>query len=98
MVDEKAIPGSYFEPREPRLNRQALLAELKSGAVVAGAELSNPVPVLSVRTVRSSASWMAPTSIPGSRRAGRETVESRCGLDRETEGGFHAVYVAKNLA
>src|SRR5689334_18038525 len=50
VVDEKAIPGSYFEPREPRLNRQALLAELKSGAVVAGAELSNPVPVLSVRT------------------------------------------------
>src|SRR6478736_4139438 len=25
----------------------------------------------------------------------RETVESKCVLDRESEGGFHAVYVAK---
>ena len=50
VVDEKVIPGSFFEPREPRLNRQALLAELKGGAAIAGAELSNPTPVLSVRT------------------------------------------------
>ena len=49
VVDEKAIPASYFEPREPRLNRQALLAELKGGAAILGAELSNPTPVLSVR-------------------------------------------------
>ncbi len=50
VVDEKVIPEGYFEPREPRLNRQALLAELKGGIQVAGVELSNPVPVLSVRT------------------------------------------------
>jgi hypothetical protein len=50
VLDESAIPGTFFEPREPRLNRQALLAELKSGSEVAGAELSNPAPVLSVRT------------------------------------------------
>ena len=37
VVDESAIPGTFFEPREPRLNRQALLAELKGGAAVAGA-------------------------------------------------------------
>jgi hypothetical protein len=49
VVDEKVIPASFFEPREPRLNRQALLAELKGGAAIAGAELSNPTPVLSVR-------------------------------------------------
>ena len=50
VVDEKVIPASFFEPREPRLNRQALLTELKGGAAIAGAELSNPTPVLSVRT------------------------------------------------
>ena len=50
VVDEKVIPGEFFEPREPRLNRQALLGELKNGSSVPGAELSNPMPVLSVRT------------------------------------------------
>jgi hypothetical protein len=50
VVDQSAIPGSFFEPQEPRLKRVALLAELKGGATVAGVELSNPTPVLSVRT------------------------------------------------
>jgi hypothetical protein len=50
VVDESAVPGDYFEPREPRLNRQALLAELKLGTQIAGARLSVPEPVLSVRT------------------------------------------------
>jgi hypothetical protein len=50
VLDESAIPGAFFEPRQPRLNRQALLAELKGGAEIAGAQLSNPSPVLSVRT------------------------------------------------
>lgn len=50
VLDEAVIPPSYWEPREPRLNRQALLAELKSGSTVAGVKLSNPEPILSVRT------------------------------------------------
>ena len=50
VVDETAIPESYWEPRAPKLNRQALLAELKSGAPVSGVHLSNPEPILSVRT------------------------------------------------
>jgi hypothetical protein len=50
VIDETAIPGVFFEPREPRLNRMALLSELKGGAEIAGAQLSNPTPVLSVRT------------------------------------------------
>jgi Siphovirus Gp157 len=45
-----AVPSIYWEPREPRLNRQELLNELKDGAEIQGVALSNPEPVLSVRT------------------------------------------------
>jgi Gp157 protein len=50
VLDEAAVPSIYWEPREPRLNRQELLNELKGGAEVQGVALSNPEPVLSVRT------------------------------------------------
>jgi hypothetical protein len=50
VIDEAAIPKIYWEPREPRLNRQELTSELKQGAEITGVALSNPEPVLSVRT------------------------------------------------
>jgi hypothetical protein len=50
VIDEAAVPSIYWEPREPRLNRQGLTADLKQGAVITGVALSNPEPVLSVRT------------------------------------------------
>jgi hypothetical protein len=50
VLDEGAVPSIYWEPREPRLNRQGLLNDLKDGADVKGVALSNPEPVLSVRT------------------------------------------------
>jgi hypothetical protein len=50
VIDEAAVPSIYWEPREPKLNRQGLMADLKQGAEVDGATLSNPEPVLSVRT------------------------------------------------
>lgn len=50
VIDETAIPQAYWEPRPSRLNRQALLAELKQGGAIAGVLLSNPEPVISVRT------------------------------------------------
>lgn len=50
LLDEAAVPSIYWEPREPRLNRQGLLTDLKQGAAINGAILSNPEPVLSVRT------------------------------------------------
>jgi hypothetical protein len=50
VLDEAAVPSIYWEPREPRLNRQELLSELKTGADIEGVALSNPEPVLSVRT------------------------------------------------
>jgi hypothetical protein len=49
VIDEAAVPSIYWEPREPRLNRQGLVSDLKGGAEVTGVALSNPEPVLSVR-------------------------------------------------
>jgi Siphovirus Gp157 len=50
ILDEAAVPSIYWQPVAPRLNRQGLLSELKEGADVKGVTLSNPEPVLSVRT------------------------------------------------
>jgi Gp157 protein len=50
VLDEAAVPSIYWEPREPRLNRQGLVNDLKQGAEIGGVTLSNPEPVLSVRT------------------------------------------------
>jgi hypothetical protein len=50
VIDEAAVPSISWEPREPRLNRQGLANDLKQGAEIAGVALSNPEPVLSVRT------------------------------------------------
>ena len=50
VLDEAAVPSIYWEPRDPRLNRQGLLSDLKDGADIKGVFLSNPEPVLSVRT------------------------------------------------
>ena len=49
VLNEDAVPNTYWEPGEPRLRRQILASDLKGGAEVAGATLSNPEPVLSVR-------------------------------------------------
>jgi Siphovirus Gp157 len=49
VIDEAAVPSIYWEPRDPRLNRQGLVADLKQGAEITGVALSNPEPVLSVR-------------------------------------------------
>ena len=50
VLDEAAVPSIYWEPRDPRLNRQELLSDLKGGTEIEGVTLSNPEPVLSVRT------------------------------------------------
>jgi hypothetical protein len=50
VADEAAIPAAYWEPQPPRLKRQELVVKLKQGDAVPGAELSNPEPVLSVRS------------------------------------------------
>ena len=50
VLNEDAVPKTYWEPGEPRLRRQVLAHDLKGGAEITGATLSNPEPVLSVRT------------------------------------------------
>lgn len=41
VIDEAAIPASYFTTPEPKLDKRALGEALKGGAAVPGAELSN---------------------------------------------------------
>ena len=50
VLDEKAVPSIYWQPVEPRLKRAELLNELKQGGEIEGVALTNPEPVLSVRT------------------------------------------------
>jgi hypothetical protein len=49
VLNEEVVPPVYWEPRKPRLKRQELLDELKSGSVIEGVTLSNAEPFLSVR-------------------------------------------------
>jgi Siphovirus Gp157 len=50
VINEDAVPSIYWQPSEPRLRRQVLASDLKLGEEIAGVALSNPEPVLSVRT------------------------------------------------
>ena len=50
VLNEEAVPSIYWQPSAPRLKRQELLSELKEGTEIEGVALSNPEPVLSVRT------------------------------------------------
>ena len=50
ILSEGLVPDTYWVPQPPKLDRQGLLADLKRGAEVAGAQLGNPKPTLAVRT------------------------------------------------
>jgi hypothetical protein len=50
VIAEDQIPQAYWLPQPPKLDRQAILGELKRGIEIPGAQMSNPKPVLSVRT------------------------------------------------
>ena len=50
VLAEDQVPESYWVPQPPKLDRQAILGDLKQGDEIAGTLLSNPKPVLSVRT------------------------------------------------
>jgi hypothetical protein len=50
VVAEDKIPAAYWKPQPPKLDRQSILAALKTGAEVEGTCLIPPQPQLSVRT------------------------------------------------
>jgi hypothetical protein len=50
ILSEELIPPHYWVPQPPKLDRQSLLAQLKRGGQVAGAQLGNPQPTLAGRT------------------------------------------------
>lgn len=49
-TNEALIPEEFWTQAEPELDRKALLAELKSGRKIPGAELSNGGVTISIRT------------------------------------------------
>src|SRR6476620_6624826 len=49
VLNEGSVPSIFWQPSAPRLKRQELINELKTGADIEGVALSNPEPVLSVR-------------------------------------------------
>jgi hypothetical protein len=50
VISEQTIPMAYWLPQPPKLDRHAILGELKRGNDIPGTQMSNPKPVLSVRT------------------------------------------------
>ena len=50
VIAQDRIPEAYWLPQPPKLDRQSLLADLKRGEVITGAQLGNPKPCLAVRT------------------------------------------------
>ena len=50
VIAEDRIPDAFWLPQPSKLDRQAILGELKRGSEIPGAQMSNPKPVLSVRT------------------------------------------------
>ncbi len=49
VIDEAAVPSIYWEPREPRLNRQGLASDLKQGAYLAAVKSPNGALLIDVR-------------------------------------------------
>ncbi len=50
LVDEKDIPEDFWKPQPAKLDRQGLIAALKTGRHVPGATLGNSALTISVRT------------------------------------------------
>jgi hypothetical protein len=50
VISENLIPETYWVPQPAKLDRQSILAALKRGRDIPGAQLTNPKPTLAVRT------------------------------------------------
>ena len=49
ITSEQSIPEAYWTPQPPKLNRQALISDLRRGDEIPGACLGNAAPILAVR-------------------------------------------------
>lgn len=49
ITDESALPSQFFKPQPPKLDKRAVLAALKDGDAISGAQLSNGGVTLSIR-------------------------------------------------
>jgi len=50
VIAEDEIPEDFWIPQPSKLDRNGVLAALKSGKMIDGAALNNPAPTISVRT------------------------------------------------
>ena len=50
VMEEGSIPEPYWKPQAPKLDRQGLIATLRSGGQVPGAVLGNPRMTIAIRT------------------------------------------------
>ena len=50
ISDEAVIPSQFWKPSDPRLDKKAILAALKTGEAIPGCELSNGGETLQIRS------------------------------------------------
>lgn len=50
VIDETVVPEEFWNPQPPKLDRQALLAQLKANHCVPGVSLNNGAQTISIRT------------------------------------------------
>ena len=50
VIDETVVPEEFWTPQPPKLDRQALLAQLKANHCVPGVSLNNGAQTVSIRT------------------------------------------------
>ncbi len=50
VTEEESIPEPFWKPQSPKLDRQGLIAALRSGAQVSGAALGYPRMTIAIRT------------------------------------------------
>jgi Siphovirus Gp157 len=83
VINEDAVPSIYWQPSEPRLNRQELAYELKQGAEIAG--VSDFIFIITIRLVNFCRFSCWPDSLPiWSRHRHWDVRQGHLGLVRDS--------------